>query len=73
MVMAKDFVVIECVGELLLITQYRGTKVVMKHTLDLIETDQRTLFNALMKHNQDIPLVITWKDLRFLRQIGLRV
>lgn len=73
MVMAKDFIVIECIGELLLITQYKGTKVVMKHTLDLIETDQRTLFNVLMKHNEDLPLVISWKDLRFLRQIGLRV
>lgn len=71
--MKKDFLVIECVGELLLLTQYRGSKVVMKHTLDLIETDQRTLFNVLMKHNEDLPIIISWKDLRFLRKIGLRV
>lgn len=70
----QEFIVINVHGEIVSLEQYRGYKLVMKHDLDLLDKScERQLFNALMKHNQDIPLVISWKDLRFLRKIGVRV
>lgn len=72
--MTQEFIVINVHGEIVSLEQFRGRKLVMKHDLDLLDKScERQLFNALMKHNQDIPLVISWKDLRFLRKIGVRV
>lgn len=73
--MVKNEFIIICVhGEILTIEQYRGSKLIYKHDLDLLESEcQKDLFNVMMKHNEDIPLVISWKDLKFLRKIGLRV
>lgn len=72
--MTQEFIVINVHGEIVSLEQFRGRKLVMKHDLDLLDKScERQLFNVLMKHNQDIPLVISWKDLRFLRKIGVRV
>lgn len=72
--MKKEFITIEIVGEYLLLEQFKGTKSISKHNIDIINNNaQKELFCALMKHNEDLPIVISWKDLRFLRRIGIRV
>ena len=73
--MIKDnFLVITVHGEIITLEEYKGTKLVYKHDLDILESESsKTLFTTIMKHDEDIPLIITYKDLCFLRKIGIRV
>ena len=69
-----DFIMIEVFGCTLVLTEYSNMKEKSRRSLDLIGNEaSKTLFTTLMKHNEDLPIVISWKDLRFLRKIGIRI
>ena len=69
-----EFIVLSINGSILKYEYWKNKKLISNYNFDIIEEkDSKLLFTTLMKHNEDIPLVISWEDLRFLRKVGIRI
>lgn len=69
-----EFIVLNIEGNILHYEYWNRRELKAKYNFDVLEDrDSRLLFTTLMKHNDDLPICISWRDLRFLRKIGIRI
>lgn len=69
-----EFIVLSVNGNILSYEYYCNKELSAKYNFDILEDkDSKLLFTTLMKHNEDIPICISWADIRFLRKVGIRI